>query len=358
MQPTSMKAWRYNKTPLDDIVFDGPDATFVLESIPVPKPDDVSILVKPLMLSNDPAQRTWIQKDRAKMRLYMPPVLEGEIMAALGIAQVIAVGQKVSKYKAGDLVLGLLQWAEYLTIKDDDVWLSLINGGNPLEFDMSVYLGAMGLSGITAYGGLMRMCEFKPGQSLIVSGAAGSVGNIVVQYAKNVVGASYVIAIAGSEEKCDWLRKHGADVALNYKSPTFEQELIEATPDYIDAMFDNCAGPILDACLLRLKYWARIAVCGAISSYNDSAGQHLKNYTEIVINRLQLLGFIATDFYDMVGEIQGNIGKAIKEGKVVVKDAETIVDVRDKFEDIPKVWYRLFEGGNIGKLVTVVGDEE
>jgi len=214
----------------------------------------------------------------------------------------------------------------------------------------SVFLGALGGSGLTAYWGIIDVLKLRAGETLIVSGAAGAVGNVVIQLAKNVIGASRVIAIVGSKEKADYVRGLGADVALDYKSPHFEQELIEATPDYADAFFDNVGGEILDLVLTRLKRHGRIAACGAISTYNDRSKGSLKNYGEIVSNRLKLTGFIILDYLNRPEGIQALIS-AFKEKKLLVTGGETIVEVSG-LEEIPEVWHRLFEGRNQGKLVT------
>ncbi|KIJ49098.1 hypothetical protein M422DRAFT_28102 [Sphaerobolus stellatus SS14] len=347
--PTEVKAWVLQNKPVNDIDFsDSPSSTFALKTLQIPSPiPEDSVLVKPIYLSNDPAQRGWIQKDQLAERLYVPPVNEGEVMRAGGVSRVIKVGGTSDILKEGDLVMTYPGWAEYAVVKKSMCQpIKLIAGVSP-----SVYVGMFGNPGLTAYWGLREVLKFQPGESIVVSGAAGAVGNVVVQLSKNVFGAKKVIAIVGTEEKAQYIKSLGADVAINYKSPNFKQELIDATDGFVETYFDNVGGEILDLMLTRMKRFGRIAACGAISTYNNPKSTKLENYFEIITNRLQILGFIVLDYLKRAPEAIAELQKAYQENKLVEAGRETVVKA-SSIEDLPKIWYRLFEGKNQGKLVT------
>ncbi|KAJ4490214.1 hypothetical protein J3R30DRAFT_47707 [Lentinula aciculospora] len=304
------------------------DSTFDVKELELPELKDDQLLLQTIFLSNDPAQRGWIQKDQNPERAYLPPILPGTLVQCYG------------------------GWAEKLVIDAKDAFaIPDLPGLSP-----SVFLGAVGVPGITAYFGLNDVCKLKEGQDIIISGAAGATGNVAVQLAKHVFKANKVIAIAGSDEKCEWLKKIGADIALNYKSPAFSQALIEAAkPSYVDCYFDNVGGAILNACLPLIKRNGCVAACGAISAYNDSSQMVLTNWTEIIINRITVQGYIVMDYYHRRAEAIEMITSAIKEDKLSVAGGETIVRCTE-FEKVPEVWIKLFRGENTGKLVTQIAD--
>jgi len=165
-----------------------------------------------------------------------------------------------------------------------------------------------------------------------------------------------VIGIAGSDDKCRWVEKSlGADVCLNYKASTFKEDLIKETKGFIDVYFDNVGGDILDLMLTRMAKGGRIAACGAIANYNTSASKQsgLKNWFEVISMRIQIRGFIVTDYLPHRAEVMDIFRKAIEEGKLTIgEESEQVVP--GKFEDIPKTWMKLFEGSNTGKLVTKI----
>ncbi|KAJ4495790.1 hypothetical protein C8J55DRAFT_413460 [Lentinula edodes] len=325
------------------------DSTFELKELELPELKDDQVLLQTIFLSNDPAQRGWIQKDQNADRAYVPPILPGERMRAGSVAKVLK--STSPSIKAGTLVQCYGGWAEQLVVNAKDAFpLPDIPGLSP-----SVFLGAVGVPGLTAYFGLKDVCKLQKGQDIIISGAAGATGNVAVQLAKHVFGAGKVIAIAGSDEKCEWLKKIGADVALNYKSPLFSEAIAEAAkPSYVDCYFDNVGGTILNTCLPLIKRNGCVAACGAISGYNDPSQTVLSNWSEIIINRITVQGFIVMDYYHRRGEGIEVISSAIKEGKLSVAGGETIV--RTGFEKVPEVWIRLFRGENTGKLVTQIAD--
>ncbi|KAJ3788509.1 hypothetical protein GGU10DRAFT_262774 [Lentinula aff. detonsa] len=326
------------------------DSTFEIKEMELPELQDNQLLVQTIFISNDPAQRGWIQKDQNSDRAYLPPILPGDRMRAASVAKVLK--STSSSFKEGTLVQCYGGWAEQLVVNAKDAFpLPDLPGVSP-----SVFLGAAGVPGLTAYFGLKDVCKLQEGQVIIISGAAGATGNVAVQLAKHILKASKVIAIAGSDEKCQWLREIGADVALNYKSSSFSNALVEAAkPSYADCYFDNVGGPILNACLSVIKRNGCVAACGAISAYNDPSQMILSNWAEIIINRITVKGFIVMDYYHRRAEAVEVISSAIKEGKLSVVGGETIVRCTE-FKEIPKVWIRLFRGENTGKLVTQVAD--
>jgi len=335
------KVWILNDPPEKEVQKD----TFALKTRTLPELQNGQVLLKVIFLSNDPAQRGWIDKNIDPARLYVPPVKKGDVMRAGSVARVEK--SRSPNVKEGDLVSATCGWAEYSVMDASQVKaIQPIPGVSP-----SVFVGALGGPGLTAYFGLTDVLQFKSGQSIVISGAAGAVGNIVTQYAR-YLGASKIICIAGSDDKCPWLKKLGADEAINYKQSDFEQKLLSATEGEVDCYFDNVGGPILDLMLTRVKKHGVIACCGAISSYNDLKNTQLTNWFQVIANRLNLKGFIVLDYLHKAPEAFGALSKAIEEGHLTLEDAETVVEC--SFEKIPDTWQRLFSGANQGKLVTQI----
>ena len=189
--------------------------------------------------------------------------------------------------------------------------------------------------------------------TVVVSGAAGATGSMVVQIAKHLLGCKKVIGIAGSDDKCKWVESLGADVCLNYKKSSFKEDLIKATDGYVEVYFDNVGGEILDLMLTRMKKGGRVAACGAITDYNKSESSGLKNWFEVISNRIEIKGFIIYDFFasGKAADAVKELVTAAKDGKIKIgEENETVVDT--KFDDVPKTWMSVFEGANTGKLVT------
>lgn len=302
-------------------------------------------------LSNDPAQRGWIQKDTDPERLYTEPVVQGDIMRAFGVCEVVS--SNASNIKPGQLITTVPNWSEYAVV--DASACRPIQPDEKAGLRPTHFIGALGGPGLTAYYGLVEIAGAKPGETIVVSGAAGATGSMVVQIAKHIVGAKRVIGIAGGEKKCRWVESLGADVCVDYKAPNFKEQLWKATEGFAEVYFDNVGGEILDLMLKRVKRYGRIAACGSIATYNDPGSQGIKNWFEIIVNRLEIKGFIVTDAVvaGKTGPMLQKMIEKIKEGKIKIgPDSETVVPT--KFEDIPKTWMMLFQGGNQGKLVTEI----
>jgi NADPH-dependent curcumin reductase CurA len=219
----STRQWILHNKPVEHAILSGPNATFGLETKDLPPVQDGQLLLKLLYLSNDPAQRGWIDDSIPKDRLYVDPVETGDVMRSYGIAEVIE--SKASGFDKGALVVGQWNWTEYLVAPASAAQLL------PSQSALSPthYLGALGGTGLTAYVGLVKVLEAKAGETIVVSGAAGATGSMVVQLAKNVVGCSRVVGIAGLDEKCKWVKSLGADACINYKNPDWKEQLIAAT---------------------------------------------------------------------------------------------------------------------------------
>ncbi|KAF2730649.1 NAD(P)-binding protein [Polyplosphaeria fusca] len=344
------RQWILANSPTGEVVLEGEKSTFKLVTKDVPTPGPGQVVVKAQFLSNDPAQRGWIQKDMDPARLYTTPVKEGEVMRAFGVCEVVE--SNADNLKTGQLVIATIGWSEYSVMDGKDC--------RPIQADESAgirptnLIGSLGGPGLTAYYGLVDMVRTTTEDAVVVSGAAGATGNMVVQIAKHMIGCKKVIGIAGGEKKCRWVESLGADVCVDYKAKDFQEQLWKATEGFVEVFFDNVGGEILSLMLLRLKRFGRIAACGSVSTYN-SMETGIQNWYEIIANRLEVRGFIVTDAVETgkTGVMMQRLVQAIKEGKIKIgPESETVVPTA--FEDIPKTWTMLFSGGNQGKLVTQV----
>ena len=239
-------------------------------------PDD-KVLVRIHYLALEPAMRQWLTAKRS----YIAPVKIGSIMRGQSIAQVLSVGSSLtSQYQVGDWVIAYSGWQEYAVLGAKEAQkISVPEGCKPTDA-MSV----LGMTGLTAYFGMMDVGKPKAGDTVVVSGAAGATGMVAGQIAK-IQGAKRVVGIAGSKDKCEFLvRELGFDVAINYKDEDWKKQLKEATPEYIDVYFDNVGGEILDACLGRAAQFARFVICGAISQYNVAKPKGPANIMQVIVS--------------------------------------------------------------------------
>ncbi|KAG8629059.1 hypothetical protein KVT40_002924 [Elsinoe batatas] len=323
-----------------------PSEQFKLVTTDLPELKDGQVLVKVRYLSNDPAQRGWISYHPNPERLYVPPVQINEVMRAGGIGTIVKSNS--SKFKEGDSVVATIGWTEYAVIGADQCTpLKSVPGLAETHF-----LGALGMTGMTAFAGLEKVDTTSKDELVVISGAAGATGSMAVQIAKHLIGVKKVVGLAGTDEKCRWVESIGADVCINYKAKDWRKQLKEATKGNVDVYFDNVGAPILDAVMARMKTHGRIAACGAVATYNSGEGADpVRNWFEVISSRLVIKGFIVFDFADKFGEFTSRLVKGFQDGKIKISDAnETVVDT--KFEDIPNTWLKLFVGANQGKLVT------
>lgn len=285
--------------------------------------------------------RGWLNDTRS----YVPPVQINEVMRAAGLAVVVEAGPN-SKFSKGEILSGSFGWTEYVIMKDKAVQrIQPLKGAEPLD-----YLHAMGFPGMTAYFGLYDVGKLKKGETLVVSGAAGAVGSLVCQFGKQ--SGATVIAIAGSSEKCAWLKKSiGVDHALNYKDSNFYANWKEL--GYFDVFFDNVGGDMLDFALRRMNKGARIALCGAISQYNAAKPNGLRAYQSLIAQRAKLEGFIVFDYVKEFPAAQKHVADMLASGKLQRK-----FHVVEGLSNAPSALPMLFTGGNTGKLVIKVAQDE
>jgi hypothetical protein len=269
----------------------------------------------------------------------IPPVGIGEVMRAGAVGRIIA--SKNPTFFVGDHVLGMFGVQEFAISKGNGV-----TKVNPDPFPLPVYLGVLGLTGMTAYFGLLDIGQPKPGDTVVVSAAAGAVGAVVGQIAK--IKGCTVVGIAGGAEKCGYVvRELGFDFAIDYKSEVVRKALKKHCPGGIDVYFDNVGGDILDAALSRLALGARIVICGAISQLNTTAPiKGPSNYYRLIANRASMKGMIVFDYADRYPQAAREMASWMSAGKL--KSREHIVE---GIETFPEALLKLFDGGNFGKLL-------
>ncbi|KAJ5223918.1 NAD(P)-binding protein [Penicillium chermesinum] len=262
--PTTTRQWILRSKPTALPTYTGANPTFELQTASLPQLGENQVLVKTLYLSNDPAQRGAISANADPKRMYAPPVPEGAPMRSYGIAEVVQ--SNAASHPVGTLCITTTNWMEYSVQEAAQCRVLQV----PEGLKVTHLLGAFGMTGLTAYYGLVEVAKAGPEDTVVVSGAAGATGNMVVQIAKKIVGCKRVIGIAGSEEKCRWVEGLGADVCLNYKAASFNKDLERETEGFVEVYFDNVGGDILDTMFTRMKVHGRIAFCGAISAYNTT----------------------------------------------------------------------------------------
>jgi NADPH-dependent curcumin reductase len=315
------------------------ESTVRLEEEDIPEPGAGEALARVRYISIDPTIRTWMDDAPG----YLPPIAIDEVVRSGGVAEVVSSNS--DDYKPGDLLFGFTGWQEYVVASAAGGYQGLPPGVSP-----TMALSLFGITGMTAYFGLIDVGKVKEGDVVVVSGAAGATGSTVGQIAK-IKGAAKVIGIAGGPQKCSWIANElGFDETIDYKSDDVGARLREAAPDGIDLFFDNVGGPILDACLAQLALRGRIVLCGAISGYNDrGAAKGPANYANLIIKRGRMEGFLILDYFDRLGEGQAEVAGWLAEGKI--KSVEHIVE---GLENAPDALNLLFTGGNTGKVIVQV----
>lgn len=308
---------------------------FTREELPIQQPEEGEVLIKVHYISLDPAMRGWMNAGTT----YVKGVEIGAVMRAFGAGEVIL--SKHPDYTIGQMVTGLLGVQHYAVEKG-----AYLTPVNTAEAPLSWYLGLLGMPGLTAYFGLLDKANPKPGETVLVSGAAGMVGSLVGQIAK--IKGCKVAGIAGGPDKCAYLLEElGWDIAIDYKhTPDMVSRLQETLPNGVNVFFDNVGGDILNAVLTRLAVGCRIVICGAISQYNQSTPVGPSNYLKIVSARATLSGIIVFDYFGRAKEAINDISTWVKEGKV--KYREQIIPGIDQFPDSLN---KLFTGENQGKLL-------
>ena len=315
---------------------------------PVADPADGQVLVKVLQLSLDPAMRGWMNEGRS----YIAPVGIGDVMRAGGIGKVAA--SKNPGFAVGDLVAGSFGIQEYCLVMDlKQAGLHKIDPrlGTPAQ-----WLNALGMPGMTAYFGLLDVGQPKQGETVVVSGAAGAVGQTVGQVAR--IKGCRVVGIAGGRAKCDFVANElKFDACIDYKAGSAQEAirsgLKQHCPKGVDVYFDNVGGEILDTVLTRINRGARIVVCGAISQYNNTTPvKGPSNYMMLLVARARMQGMVVFDYADRYGVAIKDIAQWMREGKFISRE-----DVVPGIENFPATMNKLFSGENFGKLVLKVADQ-
>jgi NADPH-dependent curcumin reductase CurA len=312
-------------------------STVRLEEAAVPEPGPGQALVRNRWLSIDPTIRTWMDDAPG----YLPPIGIGEVIRAGGIGEVERSDS--DSFKQGDLVFGLAGWQDYVL---GDTGFRVLPPGT----DPAAALSVLGLTGLTAYFGLLDVGRVVEGDTVVVSGAAGATGSVVGQLAR-IKGAARVVGIAGSREKCSWLVDElGFDAAIDYKIDDVWARLREACPDGVDLYFDNVGGELLDVVLAQLALRGRVVLCGAISSYNDrGAIVGPRNYRVLIPRRGRMEGFLVLDYAHRHGEAQAELGRWVGEGKIKFR-----THIVEGLERAPDALNLLFTGENTGKVILKV----
>ena len=310
------------------------------ETTPVPEPGPGEAVVRVQWLSIDPTIRTWMDDAPG----YLPPIGIGEVIRSGGIGEVVASNNE--HFPVGATVFGMLGWQDHAVIGGPDTSAQVVPDG----IDPTLALSVLGVTGMTAYFGLLDIGRPEPGDTVVVSGAAGATGSVVGQIAK-IEGATNVVGIAGTDAKCAWLVDElGFDAAINYKTEDVAARLRALCPDGIDVYFDNVGGAILDACLGQLAMKARVVCCGAISAYNDRGAVHgLKNTFTLITKRARMEGFLVLDYADRYAEAQAALLGWVLDGRV-----EHAVHVVEGLESSIDALNLLFTGGNSGKVIVAV----
>ena len=317
---------------------------WAFDSAPVPQLADGEILVKVQYLSLDPAMRGWMNEGKS----YIRPVAIGEVMRAGGAGIVIA--SRSTKFEVGDTVCGGTGVQQYWAGPADDRTAAFYKV-DPAAAPLPKYLNALGMPGMTAYFGLLEVGQPKAGETVVVSGAAGAVGQTVGQVAKHK--GCRVVGIAGGKDKCDFVvNELGFDACIDYKNDSLKDGLKTHCPAGVDIYFDNVGGEILDTVLTRINLKARIIICGAISQYNNTTPvKGPANYLSLLVNRARMEGIVVFDYADRYQTGVKQMAQWMREG--TFKTREDIVQGLEKF---PEALLMLFDGKNFGKLILQVAE--
>ena len=315
------------------------ESNFALVEQPVPEPGLGEVLVRVLWASVDPYQRGRMSEARS----YAKPVEVGQVMTAQAIGEV--VDSNDSRFAPGDLVVGQLGWQDYAVVRAGSL-RKVPPGLDPPTLALHV----IGATGFTAYFGLLDVCEPKPGDTVVVSGAAGAVGQIVGQIAK--LSGCRTVGTAGGPEKADDLRDlYGYDVAIDYKNADVRASLKEACPEGVDVYFDNVGGEISAAVHGRLNVGARIAICGQVSQYNAVRPEPSFHPGLLIVFRARMQGFLVSDYAHRFDEAARRLVRWVAEGKLHWRE-----DVTDGLENAPRAFLGMLRGENRGKALVKVAD--
>lgn len=313
--------------------------TWSLENNKIPTLKEGEVLIQHHYISLDPAMRGWMNDSKS----YIPPVPIDAVMRAGSIGKVIESNNHPT-FKVGDCVTGWGGVQQYVATNGEN-WYKIDEKLAP----MPLYIGTLGMPGMTAYFGITEVGKIKAGDIVLVSGAAGAVGSVVGQIAK--IKGCTVIGIAGGKDKCDYLvNELGFDAAIDYKAENIYTALKEKCPKGIDVYFDNVGGDILNAALSKLRMHARVVICGAISQYNNKANvKGPSNYLSLLVNRATMQGMVVMDYAKDYATAAQHMGMWMQQGKLKSKE-----DIYNGIENFQETYNRLFSGDKKGKLILKV----
>jgi NADPH-dependent curcumin reductase CurA len=320
---------------------------FELAEVQLPDPGPGQVLVRNAYMTVDPYMRGRMVDRKS----YVPPFQIGEALTGGAVGQVVATGAG-AQFKVGDHVMSMAGWREMFLANGPELMVQKID---PIPgIGIQSYLGSLGMPGLTAYAGLLRIAEFKPEDSVFVSAASGAVGQIVVQIAK-AKGAKHVVGSASSDEKCAYLKEIGCDDVICYKScGDLNAAVAKAFPDGIGVYFDNVGGAHLEAALGNMRQFGRLAECGMIEQYNATdMPPGPRNMILIVGLSLTVRGFIVSNHYDMLPDFMRDMATWIAAGKMKWKET-----IYDGIERAPEAFIGLFRGENFGKMLVRVGPDK
>jgi NADPH-dependent curcumin reductase CurA len=307
------------------------EANFKLVETPVPAIADGQVLVKNHFLSLDPYMRGRMNDAKS----YAAPVNLGDVMIGGTAGEVVA--SKNSKFAVGDKVVGFLGWQLYGV--NDGAMLQKVDDR---LIPLSAYLGSVGMPGVTAWYGLMELCQPKAGETVVVTAASGAVGSVVGQLAK--MKGCRAVGIAGGAEKCRYVVDElGFDACVDYKAGNLWKDIKAATPQGIDCLFENVGGEIFDTLLARMNAFSRIALCGLIAQYNSEPFP-MKNVGSVLMNRIRMQGFIVSEHMERWPQALQELGQGVATGKIKYRET-----VAQGLENAPKAFIGLLKGANLGK---------
>ena len=317
------------------------DSDWSFAEEPVTLPADGGVLVRSTHLSLDPAMRGWMNEGKS----YIAPVGIGEVMRAGGIGVVVA--SQNPAFAVGDQVSATLGVQEYCLIPAAQIQRSALVRIDTRLGSQTQWLNVLGMPGMTGYFGLMEVGQPRAGETVVVSGAAGAVGQTVGQLAK--IKGCRAVGIAGGPDKCRWVVEElGFDACIDYKSGSVRDGLKQHCPDGVDIYFDNVGGEILDTVLTRIRRKARIVICGAISQYNATgAATGPRNYLSLLVNRARMEGMVVFDHAARYPQAVAELAGYLKDGRMTSREDVVVGGVAA----FPAALLRLFSGENFGKLV-------
>ncbi len=311
---------------------------FELQSVALPQPREGEVLLRNLYLSLDPYMRLRMRPGRS----YQPPMQVGDIMPAQTVGEVI--DSRAPAVPKGSMVVARAGWQEYAAVP-----AGTVRAIDPALGPVSTALGVLGMPGVTAHYGLLHLGKPQPGQTVVVSAAAGAVGSIVGQIAR--LKGCRAVGIAGGERKCRYVVEElGFDACVDYRSADFAARLEAATPDRVDVDFENVGGKVMDAVLGRLNDYARVVLCGVISDYeataDNAAANGVTRMRELLVNRASLQAFIISEHPEYWAGALAELAGWVKEGRIKYRE-----DIAQGLENAPATFMKLLSGANFGKLL-------